>query len=200
MTNEKRIFLAVAAVFFGMGLGVIGLVWMPRSKKPVYQSPYHPGATPPSVPEPNTKPLVELPPSPAPGEKVEPHFTFYTVAEGSDGPVLRPTSRPLPTDAKTDEAKLRLAIDAMAVGETSLLPKGTHLLRLQREGDTVLLDLSKELKENFAGNERLVINGLIATAAQLEGAAHLKIFINGEVVESLGGDQSLLEPLTIPRR
>lgn len=185
-----------------MGIGAVALLGVPSPKKTVYQSPYAPGATPPPVPEPSPLPLVELAPSPAPGEKPAPHFTFYRVAEGPDGPVLRPDSHPLPADMATDETKIKLAVAAMAEGEAAALPKGTHLLRLQREGETVLFDLSKELKENFASSERserLVLNALTATAAQLEGAKRLRIFVEGEAVETLGGDQSLLEPLTVPR-
>ena len=65
-----------------------------------------------------------------------------------------------------------------------------------------MMRFSKELKENFSGGgdkaEQLAINALTATAGQLAHIETVQIFIDGAVVETLGGSQSLLRPLKVP--
>jgi spore germination protein GerM len=201
VSNSKRVSLALLSVFIGMGLGVV--VLFATRPKPRYVSPYAPGAQPPAVPEPSPELLTtpEPSPTPEPGKKPVASVTFYRVVESPDGPALHPETRPVTGEKPTDEARLAVAIQAMAEGDEPILPKGTTLLRLKVDGKLALLDLSKELKENFAGGdraERLAINALLATAGQLPGVEKVQIFVDGAVVETLGGTQSLLEPLSVP--
>lgn len=204
VTNQKRLFLA--ALLIGMAVAGTVMVLGNQSRKPIYQSPYSPGATPPPVAEVSAAPIVTLPdptPAPKPGEKSVPQVTFYQLVDTTEGPVLRPQTKPLAGTVTSEEEQLRQAIQAMTQGDVAPLPKGTKLLRLKREGKTVVLDLSRELKSNFSGGDRaeiLVINALTATVAQLPDAQKLQVFIEGEAIETLAGGQSLLEPLTVPRR
>lgn len=206
MTNQKRIFLAVASVLIGMGLGLLLLLLNARGRKPVYNSPYTAGATPPPVPEASAPPVIvdsDPTPSPHPGEVKPPEFTYYQRVDTPEGPSLRAQTKPLAGTEDTDEARLRQAVQAMTEGEGAPLPKGTTLLRLKREANLVILDLSAELKANFSGGDRaetLLLNALTATVSQLAGAEKLQIFVAGEAIETLAGGQSLLEPLTIARK
>lgn len=187
-----------------MGVGLVVLLVSSRKTPGGYVSPYHAGATPPPVPEPQGGPLVVTPSgSPEPGEGDRPTLTYYQLQDSPDGATLLAKTKPLTGSADTEEARLRQAVEAMAEGERAPLPKGTRLLRFKREGKTVVLDLSGELKSNFAGGDRaetLLLNALIATVAQLPEAEKLQIFVDGQAIETLGGNQSLLEPLTVTRR
>lgn len=186
-----------------MGLGALAL--LSSRPKPRYTSPYTPGAPAPAVPELRPDP-IDPTPSPAPtepGVKTAPTVTYYRVIDSPNGPVLHPEVKTLEAGAEKldDEARIKVAITEMAKGETPLLPKGTRLLRLKLEGTTALFDLSKELKDNFPGGdkaEQLVVNALTATAGQLPKVEKVQIFVEGAAIESLGGTQSLLEPLKVP--
>lgn len=203
MSNQKRVFLAFFSVLIGMGLGV--LILLANRPKVSYVSPYVPGATPPPVPMLSPEPILATPvPSPPtePGKGAGSSVTFYRVVETSEGPALRPETRELGSEKLSDQARIAAAIAAMTEGEPPVLPKGTRLLRLKMEGTVALLDLSKELKDNFSGGdkaEQLVVNALTATVGQLSNVQTVQIFIEGASVETLGGSQSLLEPLKVPK-
>ncbi|MBB6052608.1 GerMN domain-containing protein [Armatimonas rosea] len=204
MSNQKRIFLVLFSLLAGMGLGALAL--LSGRSKPVYVSPYQPGSTPPpDAPGPTPEPIVSLPtPSPTePGQagaEKKNTVTVYRIVDGPDGPVLRPETKEAVGD---DFTRLAAAIASMAQGENPPLPKDTRLLRLKVTGDTALLDLSPELKENFSGGDRaelLVVNALVAVGAQLPGIKQVQIFVDGQAIESLGGMQSLLEPFPVPKK
>jgi spore germination protein GerM len=203
VNNQNRVFLALGSLLVGMGLGAVML--LTNRPKPPYVSPYQAGATPPPVAEPHPEP-IQATPTPEPGAeevKAKPRVTYFKVIDSPDGPVLHPETRELEGETLTDEARLQAAILSMTEGEAPILPKGTKLRRLKIDGTTALLDLSKELKENFSGGdkaEQLLINALTATAGQLPGIEKVQIFIEGLAVETLGGTQSLLEPLAVPQK
>lgn len=187
----------------GMGLGAVML--LANKPRPRYVSPYTPGATPPPVPEPKPEP-IQATPTPEPGKKPTEGahtFTFYTIVDSPNGPVLSAQTRPLPGETLDAEARLKAAIVAMTEGAAPALPKGTRLRRLKIEDKVAVLDLSKELKANFSGGdkaEQLAVNALTATTGQLDGVEEVRIFIEGAAVETLGGTQSLLEPLKVPQK
>lgn len=198
MSNQKRVFLALVSLLIGMG------VFFANRPEPRYVSPYVPGATPPPVTELGQEP-IQVTPTPAPdAPPVQANtVTYYQIVDSPDGPILRPATRELAGKKPTNEARLAAAVVAMTEGATPALPKGTTLLRLKIEGTTALLDFSKELKENFSGGdkaEQLAINALTATAGQLPRIETVQIFIDGAVVETLGGSQSLLRPLKVPQK
>ena len=202
MSNQNRVFLALASVLVGIGLG--SFVMLKSVSRTPYTSPYSPGSTPPPVAEPQPEP-IQATPTPAPGAPPEKgnSVTIYRISDSPDGPTLRPESHAVSGEKPTDEQRVAAAIGAMAEGENPVLPKGTKLLRLKLTGDTALLDLSKELKDNFSGGdkaEQLAVNALIATAGQLKGVEKVQIFIGGEAIETLGGSQTLLEPLKVPQK
>ena len=185
-----------------MGLGVVLL--LSGRTKPKYTSPYSPGATPPPITEASPQP-IEASPTPEPGapKLAANTVTVYRVSDSPDGPTLRPETVTVTSEKPSDEARIAAAIESMTEGEQPTLPKGTKLLRLKIEGTTAFLDLSKELKANFAGGdraERLAINALTATVGQLPKIEKVQIFIDGAAVETLGGSQSLLEPLAVPQK
>ncbi len=174
-----------------------------KSRKP-YTSPYSPGSTPPPVAQPHTELIQATPATPTePAAGQANSVIIYKVTDSPDGPTLRPESHPVLGEKPTDEQRLSVAITAMTEGESPVLPKGTKLLRLKITGATALLDLSKEMKDNFSGGdkaEQLALNALTATVGQLKGIERVQIFIAGEAVETLGGSQSLLEPLKVPQK
>lgn len=207
MTNQKRIFLALFSILFGMGLGIL-MFFMNRPKVP-YVSPYGPGSTPPpDAPGPTPQPIITMPtPTPAggtgsqdPNAPKKPTVTIYKIADGPDGPVLLPEAIEASGD---DQARLAFAVEFMAKGTNPPLPKDTRLLRLKVTGDTALLDVSKELKDNFPGGDRaelLLVNALVGLGGQLPGVKKVQIFVAGQAIESLGGMQSLLEPFSVPQK
>ncbi|MCL6531643.1 MAG: GerMN domain-containing protein [Armatimonadetes bacterium] len=79
-------------------------------------------------------------------------------------------------------------------------PQGTRLLRAERRDDTLILDFSKELTENFAGgsdDEAALINALTRTARGFPDIRKLQILVEGKPVESIGGHIDISIPLSV---
>ena len=81
-----------------------------------------------------------------------------------------------------------------------IIPDGTRLLTpVKVNGDTAIVNLSKEFKANFPGGstqEVLTLNSIAYTVVSNSGGEvkRVKILVEGETVETLGGHLALDEP------
>lgn len=135
---------------------------------------------------------------PAPGRKI----TVYSVAEDSEGnQKLEPKEVSLPSDFKATPALF--ALETLMNTAKSPIPEGTKLNSVKINGDGVAtVDFSKELRENFPGGdsaEGLLINAVLSTLGQFKTVKTVQILIDGKKIDSLGGGQSLDEPLPVPQ-
>ncbi len=86
------------------------------------------------------------------------------------------------------------------IQEAKVFPEGTRLLRAERQGDTLILDFSEELVSGFAGgsdDEAALINALTRTASGFPEIRRLRILVQGQPVESIGGHIETSQPLTV---
>lgn len=86
------------------------------------------------------------------------------------------------------------------IHHASGFPKGTRLLRVERQGETLVLDFSRELTTNFAGGsdeEAGIINALTRTAQGFPGVRKLQILVEGRPVESIGGHIDISAPIGV---
>jgi len=79
---------------------------------------------------------------------------------------------------------------------TSFIPEGTRLLGLYRGSDGIIyMDLSHEFRSNFQGDaygEFLLLRGLYESVmSNAEDVSGLKILIEGQEVDTIGGHISL---------
>ena len=151
-------------------------------------------------------------PSPSPQSDIAPDkpvtqagrdITIYAVAEDKDGNrSLQPKTVPLPTGFTQTPALF--ALESLMNTDNSPVPKGTKLRSVKIGADGVAtVDFSHEFKDNFAGgdtNEALVINAVLSTLGQFKSVKAVQILLDGEKIDSLGGNQSLDEPLSVPQR
>ena len=84
------------------------------------------------------------------------------------------------------------------VGATTAIPEGTELLRLMRNGSTYFVDLSSEFESGGGSlSMQLRVAQVVYTATQFERIDSVRIMIEGEMVESIGGEGLIVsEPLT----
>lgn len=86
------------------------------------------------------------------------------------------------------------------IQHASGFPKGTRLRNVERQGDTLVLDFSRDLVEKFAGGsdeEAGIINALTRTAQGFPDIRKLQILVEGKPVESLGGHIDTSVPLSV---
>jgi spore germination protein GerM len=124
--------------------------------------------------------------------------TAYRVVPDDDGAHLEPVKATVPPGKDPKMA----AIDAMARLKDSPLPPGTQARSVDMIGDGVAtVDFNRAFQSNFPGGdeaEALAINAVLATLAQFEGVERVQILVEGRKIDSLGGTQSLTEPLPVP--
>ena len=81
-----------------------------------------------------------------------------------------------------------------------IIPSGTRLITpVKVNGDTAIVNLSKEFIDNFPGGstqEALTLNSIAYTVVNNSGGEvkRVKILVEGETVETLGGHLALDEP------
>lgn len=87
---------------------------------------------------------------------------------------------------------------AAEAGDSTAIPKGTKLLGVERQGSTLLVDLSNAFASGEGGvSMRLRVAQVVFTGTQFEGVANVRILLEGEAVDSIGGDGVTIEhPLT----
>ncbi|MBC8138667.1 MAG: GerMN domain-containing protein [Fibrella sp.] len=157
--------------------------------------------TPTEVPAivPSTSPQSDLPgDKPATGRKI----TVYSVAQDADGNQrLEPKEVALPGDSATTPALF--ALETLLSTAESPIPAGTKLRSVKiSEGGMATVDFSHEIKDNFPGGdsaEALLINAVLSTLGQFKSVKTVQFLIDGKKIDSLGGGQTLDEPLPVPQ-
>ncbi len=82
-----------------------------------------------------------------------------------------------------------------------LIPEGTKVVkRVKVDGDVATVDLSQEFIDNFSGGsdqEALTLNSIVHTLVSNSGGEvrKVRILVEGEAVESLGGHFELTDPI-----
>ena len=95
---------------------------------------------------------------------------------------------------------LDVVVEMQLAANSGLTPPGTELLSpVEVTGNVATVNLSREFLENFPGGstqEALTLNSLVrAVVDNSDGRVKkIRILVEGETVESLGGHFSLLEP------
>jgi len=153
----------------------------------------------------NRPPLVPSTPpqSDSPGDKPTTDHTVsvYAVAEDKEGALkLEPKQVPLTDDSAKSPAAF--ALKALIEDPKSPLPRGTALRSVKIDNGTATVDFSKELKDNFRGGdqaEALIINAVLATLGQFKTVKNVQFLVEGKKIDSLGGTQTLDEPLPVPQ-
>jgi spore germination protein GerM len=125
------------------------------------------------------------------------------VATNDNGSFLEKQSLPLDsTGTSSNASEAERALNAMAdQGEDSPLPDGTRVTSVTFDKDLATVDFNDAFKKNFDGgdeNEALTLNAVLATVGQFPGVKQVQILVEGKKIDSLGGNQSLEEPLPIP--
>lgn len=135
---------------------------------------------------------------PATGRKI----TVYSVAEDAEGnQKLEPKEVALPSDFTTTPALF--ALETLMNTTKSPIPEGTklHSVKISAGGEATV-DFSHELKDNFPGGdsaEALLINAVLSTLGQFKSVKTVQFLIDGKKIDSLGGGQTLDEPLPVPQ-
>jgi spore germination protein GerM len=79
------------------------------------------------------------------------------------------------------------------------IPAGTKLLSVHRDGDILVLDVSDEFTqpEFWQGSDvaHLRLQALVHTLTSLPQIRAVRILVNGQVPEALGGHEELSEPI-----
>ncbi len=189
-------------------LGVLGGLAYFRQGQPGPQSPVI-STTPAGETEGADAPAAILPTIPSqqagePGTQVDRKELFtLRVATNENGSFLEKKLLPLDnttTSSNTGEAER--ALNAMAdAGEDSPLPKGTEAISVRFDEDLATVDFNEAFQKNFAGGdeeEALALNAVLATVGQFPGVKQVQILVEGQKIDSLGGNQPLSEPLPIP--
>jgi hypothetical protein len=158
---------------------------------------------------------LRVPPAAAATPAVRPEGPLPTPAEtvrvtlffpGADDPMLRPEQRDIPRPAGPS-AYLRalfaeLAKGPQQTGLTGALPDKVHLRNafLLPEGQAVL-DLAVDSGLAFGSEEEMtIIASLVDTVLQnVADTARVRILVNGEPAETLGGHVDLTRPLLFIR-
>lgn len=84
------------------------------------------------------------------------------------------------------------------VGETTAIPAGTEVLAAYREGDVLFVDLSSEFESGGGSlSMQLRVAQIVYTATQFDGVESVRILIEGQEVEAIGGEGLIVStPLT----
>lgn len=84
------------------------------------------------------------------------------------------------------------------VGATTAIPEGTELLGVELQGDVLFVDLTSEFESGGGSlSMQLRVAQVVYTATQFEGVERVRILIDGEEVEAIGGEGLIVaEPLS----
>lgn len=139
-----------------------------------------------------------------PGSEIDREELYILTVETNDnGSFLE--KKPLPSGSSeklSNAQEAERALNAMAdLGEDSPLPKGTRATSVTFDNDLATVDFNDSFQKNFEGgdeNEALTLNAVLATVGQFPGVKQVQILVDGQKIDSLGGNQPLTEPLPIP--
>ncbi len=128
---------------------------------------------------------------------------LYLPKAGATGAYLAPQERLVETRGESlDSALAALVAAGEKKGEaTGLIPEGTRVLSpVKVKNGTATVNFSKEFRDNFAGGsdqEALVLNAIAHTLVDnSKGKVNkVRILVEGEPVESIGGHYDLNEPI-----
>lgn len=167
--------LAVGGIAFWLSQG--------SSKKPFMEGP---------VPNQSPLPYVE--------GKERGKIDIYVREIVNDEPRLVPKECTVPRGEDPHKAAIQrlLAINHEAGSSRTLIPLGTKLLGLDIRKGTAYVDFSREIQENFKGgsmNEALLLNSIVHTLTQFNDVKKVQILIEGNKVDSIGGNLEISEPL-----
>jgi len=132
-----------------------------------------------------------------------PAIVVYTVAVTHNGEHLE--KHALSTAAAHGDSvaeRATNALNAMAAEDRSPLPSGTHARSVKLVDGVATVDFNKAFQENFSGSdegEALTLNAVLATVGQFQGVRSVQFLVEGQKIDSLGGNQSLTAPLPIPQ-
>ena len=84
------------------------------------------------------------------------------------------------------------------VGATTAIPEGTDLLRVMRNGTTLYVDLSSEFASGGGSlSMQMRVAQVVYTGTQFPGIESVRIMLEGEMVDAIGGEGFIVsEPLT----
>ena len=84
------------------------------------------------------------------------------------------------------------------VGETTTIPEGTELLGVHLDGTTLFVDLTREFESGGGSlSMQMRLAQVVYTATQFEGIDAVRFMLEGQEVESIGGEGVIVsEPLT----
>jgi spore germination protein GerM len=125
--------------------------------------------------------------------------TVYVANITKDGMTLSPVRK------KTDVAGdiLDVAVEMQLAADDKLIPHGTELLSpVELTGNVATINLSKEFVDNFPGGstqEALTLNSIARAVVDNSGGKvnKIRILVEGEAVETLGGHFSLQQPFDV---
>ena len=124
----------------------------------------------------------------------------YVRVDDEDGSHLKPVPAAAEGGPKIDTPEA--ALNAMAKLENTPLPKGTEANSATVDNSGMArVDFNDAFKANFKGGdtgEALALNAVLQTMGQF-GAKQVQITVGGKKIDSLGGMQSLDEPLPVPK-
>lgn len=193
-TGSNPVYFAGAALAALIGGGLWFKLSQPPHGEPI--SPTSPSAFASPAPSSSATPPTQAA-SPAPTPRTE--TTIYTVVNDADGSHLEPKT----VSAKGGAAKVADpvgALNAMSALPNSPLPKGTVALEAFVDKTGLgHVGFNEAFKTNFSGGDRgeaLVLNAVTQTMGQF-GAKQVQITVGGKKIDSLGGMQSLDEPLPV---
>jgi germination protein M len=195
----------------GMAIGTLALVavavFAAVTLRPTNDvAPAPPARTPDATAEPSATPepeptVVDVPPSEqelwfVQGEKLS---WGTTVAGGS---VSSEIAGDQPPDARIAFWLELLLQGTMGpdqeAGATTTIPAGTELLRVMRNGTTSYVDLSAEFESGGGSlSMQMRVAQVVYTATQFPGIESVRIMIEGEMVDAIGGEGFIVsDPLT----
>lgn len=128
---------------------------------------------------------------------------LYLPKAGENGAYLAPQERLVETKGNPiDSALAALVAAGEKKGEaTGLIPEGTKVLSpVKVKNGTATVNFSKEFRDNFAGGsdqEALVLNAIAHTLVDNSKGkvSKVRILVEGEPVDSIGGHYDLSEPV-----
>ena len=158
----------------------------PKENEPAHSTPHHEQVSPSSHPSGET---------PAGREE-----TIYLAYNTENDILLTPmhvkARRPSPRHALLSLLRYQPSADS---GLVSPIPPGVRLLGLDISPDgTATVNLSRELQANFGGgsrSEQIMLYSIVNTLAQFPEVRRVRLLLEGQVVESIGGHMAANEPL-----
>ena len=154
----------------------------------------------------NAPPIVPSTPpqSDQPGDKpaTARTITVYTQTSDKDGNAFL-SAKQMPMSGDEARTPAKFALETLLKDPHSPLPAGTTLRKVTIGADgAATADFSHEFKDNFKGGdtpEALAINAVLSTLGQFKSVKTVQFLVEGKKIDSLGGNESLDEPLPVPQ-